>query len=126
MRPVTVLALLSAATVVTACAPMQWVKPDATAEQLQEDSIYCQQEAWREARSRAWYYRPFASGFIRDASGRAFLGGPYGPYNGPFGDPYLDEYRLAQFCMRSKGYDLQPVEKPKAQAEEPKERLEPK
>jgi hypothetical protein len=100
----------AALVLVSACTPMQWVKPDITPEQLQEDSIYCQQEAWREARTRSWYYRPFAPVLIRDASGHAFLGGPYGPYNGPFGDPYLEEARLAQFCMRSKGYDLQPVD----------------
>ena len=110
MRPITVLALLSAATAITACTPMQWVKADATPERLQEDSIHCQQEAWREARTRSWYYRPFSPVFIRDASGRNFLGWPYGPYSDPFGDPYLEESRLTQFCMRSKGYELQPVD----------------
>jgi hypothetical protein len=106
-----------AVALLSACTPMQWVKPDATAEQLQEDAIHCQQEAWREARSRAWYYRPFAPVFIRDASGRNVLGGAPGLYDGPFGDPYLDESRLAQFCMRSKGYELQTVEQPKEQLE---------
>jgi hypothetical protein len=118
--------VLAATALVSACTPMQWVKPDVTAEQLQEDSIYCQQEAWREARMRSWYYRPFGPVFSRDASGRSFLGGLYGPYDGPFGDPYLEEARLAQFCMRSKGYALQPVEKPKGPAENPKEPVEPK
>src|SRR5712671_7214498 len=107
--------IMAAAALASACTPMQWVKPDATAEQLQDDSIQCQQEAWREARLRSWYYRPFAPVFIRGAPGRNFLGGPYGPYSDPFGDPYLEESRLAQFCMRSKGYELQPVEKPQAQ-----------
>jgi hypothetical protein len=102
--------IVVAAALISACTPMQWVKPDATAEQLQEDSIHCQQEAWREAHTRSWYYRPFAPVFMRDAAGRSFLGGPYGAYGDPFGDPYLEENRLAQFCMRSKGYELQPVE----------------
>jgi hypothetical protein len=105
--------IVAIAALMSACTPMQWVKPDATAVQLREDSIHCQQEAWREARMRSWYYRPFAPVFIRDASGRNFLGWPYGPYGDPFGDPYLEESRLTQFCMRSKGYALQPVEKPK-------------
>ncbi len=100
----------AAIALVSACTPMQWVKPDITAEQLQEDSVHCQQEAWREASLRAWYYRPFGSVFARDAVGRRFFGWPYEPYGDPFGDPYLEENRLAQFCMRSKGYALQPIE----------------
>jgi hypothetical protein len=107
--------VVAAAAFVSACTPMEWVKPDATAEQSRDDSVQCQQDAWREARLRAWYYRPFAPAFIRDPGGRAFLGWPYGPWGDPFGDPYLEESRLAQFCMRSKGYELQPVEKPKAE-----------
>jgi hypothetical protein len=105
------LAIAAAAGALAACTPMQWVREDATPEQLQEDSIHCQQEAWREARMRSWYYRPIAPPLIRDASGRRFLAWPYGPYNDPFGDPYLEEARLAHFCMRSKGYELQPVDK---------------
>jgi len=105
--------LAAAVALVSACTPIQWVKPDTTAEQMQQDAIHCQQEAWREAQLRSWYYRPFAPFFVRDASGRHFLGGPYGFYGDPFGDPYLEENRLAQFCMRSKGYELQSVEKPK-------------
>ena len=102
--------IVAAAALMSACTPMQWVKPDATAEQLQADSIHCQQEAWREARMRSWYYRPFAPVFIRGAAGRPFFGGFSGPHSDPFGDPYLEESRLAQFCMRSKGYELEPVD----------------
>jgi hypothetical protein len=94
---------------------MQWVKPDATAEQLRQDAAFCQREAWREARMRSWYHRPFAPIPFRDAAGRTiFVPGSYGD---PFGDPFLDESRLAQFCMRSKGYELQPVNKPGEQFE---------
>jgi hypothetical protein len=109
------LIVMAAAVLVSACTPMEWVKPDTTAEQLRDDAIYCQQEAWREARLRGWYNRPFAPVFIRDPSGRAVMGWPYGPAGDPFGDPYLEENRLTQFCMRAKGYELQPVEKPKAE-----------
>jgi hypothetical protein len=109
------LIVVAAAALASACTPMAWVKPDTTADQLRDDSVYCQQEAWREARLRSWYYRPLAPVFVRDPSGRHFLGSPYGPWGDPFGDPYLEENRLAQFCMRAKGYELQPVEKPKAE-----------
>ena len=92
------------------CTPMQWVKPDATPEELQQDSIACQQAAWQEARMRSWYYRPFAMVPFRDASGRRFFSGPVGPYADPFGDPFMEEARLTRFCMHSKGYALVPLE----------------
>ena len=103
-------AALGAALALAGCTPMQWVKPDATAQERERDAIACQQEAWHEARWRAWYYRPFPMASFRDAAGRRFFPGPYGYYADPFGDPYLEEGRLASFCMRSKGYELVPVE----------------
>ena len=99
-----------AALACAACTPMQWVKPDATPEQLGQDSIQCQQDAWREARMHGWYYRPFGPVPYRDASGRRFFAWPYGPFGDPFGDPYLEEGRLAAFCMRNKGYRLEELE----------------
>lgn len=93
---------------------MEWVRPDATAEQVSQDALHCQQEAWREARMRAWYYRPLGPVPFRDARGRRFLAWPHDPWGDPFGDPYLEEGRLAQFCMRSKGYELQAIERPTA------------
>lgn len=92
-----------------ACAPMQWVKEDATPAQFQQDSVECQQDAWREARMRYWYYQPFGPWAFHDPIGRRFFGWP-GPWADPFGDPYLEEGRLAQFCMRAKGYRLVPAE----------------
>ncbi|SRR5260221_10131346 len=109
------IAILAAA-LAAACTPMQWVKQDATPEQLREDSIQCQQDAWLEARMRSWYYRPLAPMFIRDSLGNRLLAWPYGGYD-PLGDPYMEEVRLTQFCMRNKGYALQAVEKPKEQVE---------
>jgi hypothetical protein len=103
------IAALGAAIVLVGCTPMQWVKPDVTPEERDQDSIACQQAAWHDARMRAWYYRPLTMAPFRDASGRRFFG-PYGPYADPFGDPLLEEGRLAQFCMRSKGYELVPLE----------------
>src|SRR5258708_6632886 len=100
------LIVMAAAVLVTAGTPMVGVKPATTTQQQRADAIYCQQEAWREARLRGWYNRPFAPVFIRDPSGRAVMGWPYGPAGDPFGDPYLEENRLTQFCMRAKGYEL--------------------
>jgi hypothetical protein len=117
-----ILLLLAAATLAAACTPLHWVKPDATPEQLQNDSAQCHQDAWREAQLRSWYYRPLGPYMTRDALGRPFLAWPYRAYGDPFGDPFLEEARLAQFCMRNKGYELKPVEKSAAQSEPAKER----
>jgi len=72
-------------------------------------------QAWREAQYRAFYYRPYGPFAGRGSFGRPFLGWPYGPSSYPFGDPFLEETRLADFCMRAKGYELVPVEKDPAQ-----------
>lgn len=99
------------------CTPMQWVRDGATpaAEVLEKDSSSCRQQAWREAQYRAWAYRPYwGPGFVRrDPFGRSFIPWPYTSYPSPFyGDPAFEETRLADFCMRAKGYQLVPVEKP--------------
>lgn len=95
---------------------MQWVKQDAGPEQLNLDAAQCRQEAWREARWRGFLYRPFGMTTpLRDRHGRRF-GLPYSPLGDPFGDEFMEELRLADFCMRAKGYELVPVEPPKADA----------
>lgn len=77
----------------TACTPMQWVKPDASPEQVAQDAAQCQDAAWREARLRSWPYY---------GAGRRFGGG--------FNAPFYEEGRLAEFCMRVKGYELVPAD----------------
>jgi hypothetical protein len=99
------------------CTPMQWMREGAlpAAEVLEKDSASCRQEAFREAQFRAWAYRPLAPIARRDAFGRSFVAWPYGPYPSPFGDPFFEETRLADFCMRAKGYELVPVPKDPAE-----------
>ncbi len=108
MKPLRFLALLP---LLAACTPMQWVREDATPQQLDADAAHCQQEAWREARFRAWAWGPPLPLVMRDAAGRPFVMRHYSPFHDPFGDPLMEESRLAQFCMRSKGYRLEAVEK---------------
>ena len=58
-------------------------------------------------------FGPLARVARRDAFGRSFIAWPYTPYPSPFhSDPFFEETRLADFCMRAKGYELVPVEKP--------------
>jgi hypothetical protein len=97
---------------------MQWVKSDATPQRFSQDSIECQQEAWREARLRAWHYSALGPYPSRDRFGRPAFAWPYSPWGDPCGDTFLEEGRLASFCMRSKGYELVPVEKPAAPQKE--------
>jgi hypothetical protein len=94
----------------TGCAPMEWTKPDTSPEQFTADSQQCEMAAWREAR---WGYMDnygaFGPWMYRDAFGRPFAGRPFGPFYDPLGERYMEEQRLANFCMRAKGYELAPA-----------------
>jgi len=90
------------------CASVEWSKPGASAEEFAADSRQCQQEAWREAN---WLYlgRLYSYGgrwIYPDPLGRPLVGYPYAPFGDPFGERYIHEARLADFCMRNKGYEL--------------------
>ena len=91
------------------CTPMQWVRQDTGTEFLNQDLAQCRQEAWREAQWRSFLYRPFGHTTVVDRFGRRFVV-PYAPFGDPFGDTFMEESRLAHFCMRAKGYDLVPIE----------------
>lgn len=93
------------------CTPLHWVRSDATPEQLEQDLARCQQQAWREASWRSWYYRPLAPAMVQDLHGRRYLLWPYSPLSDPLGDRFFEETRLAHFCMRAKGYELVPADK---------------
>jgi hypothetical protein len=114
MRRRSLISIACAALAATACVPLQWLKPEATREQLDQDAAQCQQEAWREARLRTWLYRPIGPAMLQDAQGRRFFIWPSSPFGDPFSDQLMEEARLVSFCMRSKGYELVPVE-PKRQ-----------
>lgn len=103
-------AALVLAVLAAGCTPMQWVRQDGGGPALlQHDLAQCRQEAWREAQWRSFLYRPFGATTLVDRFGRRFVV-PYAPFGDPFGDTFMEESRLAHFCMRSKGYDLVPVE----------------
>jgi hypothetical protein len=97
---------------IAACAPMQWMKADANPTEADADLKTCQDEAWREANWRSTYYFGAIGPMLyQDQLGRRLLAWPYGPFSDPFGDRFLEESRLANFCMRSKGYELAPLNK---------------
>ena len=90
-----------------ACAPMQWVKPDAPTEQVARDEEECRNLAWREANVRGSLYHPVAPVFAPGSMGRGAMIWPSGAYVDPFGYQIMEENRLSQFCMESKGYSLE-------------------
>jgi len=90
-----------------ACTPVQWQKPDFTAEQARTDEKECQQAAWREASLRSWHYQSMVGPvFAQDPSGRGYFVWPSTAMVDPYGYQLMEENRLAQFCMESKGYQL--------------------
>jgi hypothetical protein len=96
------------AVLATGCTPMQWVRDDATPEQVAGDFRQCQQAAWQEENTRTMGFSAFSPWISRDAFGRPFMFQPAGPFYDPYSDRYMDEQRLANFCMRAKGYALTP------------------
>jgi hypothetical protein len=101
--------LASIVLLIAGCTPMQWVRQDASPEQLGQDLAQCRQEAWREAQWRAFLYRPLGPTYVVDRFGRTHVLS-YSAFGGPFHDTFVEESRLTHFCMRAKGYDLVPVE----------------
>jgi hypothetical protein len=87
---------------------MQWVRSDVTAEQAAADEELCRQAAWQELNYTYLDYGPFGPWMSREVYGRPLFYPPAGPFFDPLQNRDWDEARLSNFCMRSKGYDLQP------------------
>jgi len=111
MKPI--LALLAGALFLAACTPMAFQKPGVTAVQAQTDSEECRVLADREAmRQPRWPWPPHAFGHGFRPHGFD----PFGPrhYSSLSLDRMRAERDLADFCMRARGYELQPVPAPTA------------
>jgi hypothetical protein len=108
MRRIAILALA----LTSGCTPMEWQKADTSPEQFRADEQACRQQAAREASYRAWHYQSMLGPvFVRDAAGRGAFVWPSGSVVDPYGYQLVEENRLAQFCMESKGYVLAPTAK---------------
>ena len=85
---------------------MQWVKPDAAAEQVRGDEQACRVAAAREASYHSYWYQQRMQPVI---VGPGQVLWPAGSVVDPYGHQFLEESRLAQECMESKGYQLKEV-----------------
>jgi hypothetical protein len=84
------------ACILASCTSLQWVKPGATPEQAQLDEVQCQNAAAAEGPIYPW-----------PAPWYGWRGwySPWGP------DPWYEESRLADFCIRTRGYALVPADR---------------
>ena len=101
---------------VAACGtPARWQKPGVSDEITEDDMKSCRQAAWQEANR----YYPF--GYYPFGFGPPVWGGRRGNYMlwqmRQDNDRFYAENRLTSFCMRTKGYELVPVQQaPQTQA----------
>ena len=105
MRRIALLALLVAG----GCAPAQWTRQDASDEQMSRDLKECRDTAFWEAQRRPYGFQHVGPMVVQDSAGRRFFVYPYGPFADPYGERFIEEGRLANFCMRSRGYELAPA-----------------
>jgi hypothetical protein len=101
--------VISLALALGACTPMQWTRENISSDELRRDQAECQQAAQREASARYWFYRPVEPVFVHGPGGAMVW--PGGSVVDPYGYQMLEESRLADFCMESKGYKLVPSAK---------------
>jgi len=98
------LGLICLASMLSACAPLQWTKAGADPGQVDRDMVFCEQQGSLESRS---YPRP------PEVSPAAYAG-----VSGATTNQVAEASRLASFCMRSKGYALVPSQDVASAAQE--------
>jgi hypothetical protein len=104
-----IVAALLLATFWAGCADLRWHKNGADAATLERDLGECQQQARAQAVRESWFHgNPGLPVVGVDAQGRAILSQPGRSDT----DRFLAEHDLERFCMRKRGYELVPVEKP--------------
>ncbi|MBM3531480.1 MAG: hypothetical protein FJX60_00400 [Alphaproteobacteria bacterium] len=90
-------ALLALTLVAAGCTPMAYTRPGVTAEQAEVEERECRSLAARES----FFNYPYP--YLGYPHHRRHRGG------GAFLDRMMSESNLSDFCMRSRGYSLQPV-----------------
>lgn len=107
MRSIALVALLA----LGGCAPMQWTRQDASAEELSRDLKECQDSAFWESQRRPFGFQHIGPMVVQDSTARRFFVYPHGPFADPYGERFTEENRLAHSCMKNRGYQLAPAPK---------------
>jgi hypothetical protein len=90
-----------------ACAPVQWQHASLGMAPSEAEVGECNRSAYLEAERQAFFYG-FGYGFARPRyAGRPYYA-PWPRYS--YGDRFLLERDLFDYCMRAKGYELVPVQ----------------
>ena len=87
----------------SACSTTQWVKPDVTTAQADQDTIDCQRQGSREASLRAGGFYGPSYVPLRGPLGRRPVTQPDSAFD-TSGYRTLDAAQLTDLCMRAKGY----------------------
>jgi hypothetical protein len=104
------LSAVAVAVLLAGCANLRWHKDGADAAALERDLGECQQQAHAQAVRQSWSYGLSSPPIIGvDAQGHALLSQPRRTDS----DLFFMEHDLERICMRGRGYQLLPVEKPK-------------
>lgn len=97
------------ATGLGACAPVEWQHPDYGTTHLEADLADCDHIAMQEQGRYSWNQPPFAIPHIYSLPSGVRVMDPNPYYSA---SPYSNTSELRSFCMRSKGYELMPVQEP--------------
>lgn len=105
------LLMVSVPALLAACGPpMEWHKPNVNLTEARLDEAECRSLA----RDQAFRDSFYGSGFAGRGFGPGYPWSPYGRSYSPFYyDSFMNrsqrEYELQSFCLRARGYSLQPV-----------------
>ena len=86
---------------------MQWSRQDVGPEQLANDRRECEDQAIRKVQLRPYSTLTIGPMVHQDSVARRLNAYPGGPYADPYGERYMEEGRLADACMRARGYRLE-------------------
>jgi hypothetical protein len=89
-----------------ACTPLRWEHPQLGLANVETDQQECDSLAWRESLRFGYGFHMWEyPRYYRGRDGRLYMRA----FNLYRRDPFFEEMRLRDYCMRSKGYRMVPV-----------------
>lgn len=112
-KTLSLVALSSIALLLTACGPpVAWQKPGVNMAEAEADSRECSLLARNQAFRESFFGGSYAFGHPGYGY-QYYPSGPYGYRRSYYNDPYMyrgqRESDLQDFCLRARGYSLQPI-----------------